>query len=203
RIQNQWVLNPTFQQLEYSDVDIVVAGTENGILMVEGGSMEITEEEVADALEAAHAGIRELCALQREFVEPVKQPEMEWTPVEPAEALRARVEELAGGRVADAMQIADKAERNEALAALREEIQTSLAEEFPEQESEIRELLYLSEKASMRRQIIEKGVRSDGRKPDEIRPINCEVGLLPRTHGSALFTRGSTQSLGVVTLGTQ
>ena len=203
RIQNQWVLNPTFQQLEYSDVDIVVAGTENGILMVEGGSMEITEEEVADALEAAHAGIRELCALQREFVEPVKQPEMEWTPVEPAEVLRARVEELAGGRVADAMQIADKAERNEALAALREEVQTSLAEEFPEQEGEIKELLYLSEKASMRRQIIEKGVRSDGRKPDEIRPINCEVGLLPRTHGSALFTRGSTQSLGVVTLGTQ
>ncbi|MHB1168245.1 MAG: polyribonucleotide nucleotidyltransferase [Longimicrobiales bacterium] len=203
RIQNQWVLNPTFQQLEYSDVDIVVAGTENGVLMVEGGSMEITEEEVADALEAAHAGIRELCALQREFVEPVKQPEMEWTPVEPAEVLRARVEELAGARVADAMQIADKAERNEALAVLREEVQTSLAEEFPEQESEIKELLYLSEKASMRRQIIEKGVRSDGRKPDEIRPINCEVGLLPRTHGSALFTRGSTQSLGVVTLGTQ
>src|SRR5690606_29535981 len=95
RIQDQWVLNPTFQQLEYSDVDIVVAGTENGILMVEGGSMEISEEDVADALEAAHAGIRELCALQREFVEPVKQPEMQWTPVEPGEVLRERVMQLA------------------------------------------------------------------------------------------------------------
>ncbi len=203
RIQDQWVLNPTFQQLEYSDVDIVVAGTENGILMVEGGSMEITEEDVADALEAAHAGIRELCAIQREFIEPVQQAKMEWTPVEPGEVLRTRVAELASARIADAMLIADKAERNEVLAALRSEVRESLAEEFPEQEQEINELLYLSEKATMRRQIIESGVRSDGRKPDEIRPITCEVGVLPRTHGSALFTRGSTQSLGVVTLGTQ
>ena len=203
RIQDQYVLNPTFQQLEYSDVDIVVAGTENGILMVEGGSMEITEEEVGDALAAAHEGIKELCALQREFVEAVQQPKMEWTPIEPAEVLRTRVSELADTKIAEAMQIADKAERNEVLAAVRDEVRLSLAEEFPEQEKEIQELLYASEKVSMRKQIVERRVRADGRAPDDVRPISCEVGVLPRTHGSALFTRGSTQSLGVVTLGTQ
>ena len=203
RIQDQWVLNPTFQQLEYSDVDIVVAGTQNGILMVEGGSMEITEEDVADALEAAHAGIKELCALQREFIEPVKQPKMEFTAIEPAEVLRTRVAELADSRIAEAMQVGDKQSRNELLNAIREEVRTALAEDFPEAEKDIQELLYASEKASMRKQVVEKGIRSDGRKPDEVRPISCEVGILPRTHGSALFTRGSTQSLGVVTLGTQ
>jgi polyribonucleotide nucleotidyltransferase len=203
RIQGQWVLNPTFQQLEFSDVDIVVAGSAEALLMVEGGSVEVSEEEVMEGLIAAHNGIKELCRIQREFCDAVKQPEMAWIAVEPTEILRAKVNELASSRIGDAMRIADKNERSTALGGIKEEVLHALAEEFPEEEQHLKELLYQEEKTAMRSQILNEGVRADGRKVDEIRPITIEVGLLPRTHGSSLFTRGQTQSLGVVTLGTQ
>jgi polyribonucleotide nucleotidyltransferase len=202
RIQGQWILNPTFQQLEFSDVEIVVAGTEEAILMVEGGAVEIPEADVVEGLMAAHQGIRELVAIQKEFLEGIAQPKMQWTRIEPADALRERVEAAAGARIEEAMQIADKAARNEVLSALREEVVQQLEEEFPEQGQVIKELMSSSEKATMRRQILERGVRADGRRPDEIRPITTEVRVLPRTHGSALFTRGQTQALAIVTLGT-
>jgi polyribonucleotide nucleotidyltransferase len=203
RIQGQWVLNPTFQQLEFSDVDIVVAGTADALLMVEGGAVEVSEEEVMEGLIAAHNGIKELCRIQSEFCDPVKQAEMNWIAVEPTEILRAKVNELASSRIGDAMRIADKAERSSALAGIKEEVLHALAEEFPEEEQHLKELLYQEEKIAMRSQILNEGVRADGRKVDDIRAISIEVGLLPRTHGSSLFTRGQTQSLGVVTLGTQ
>jgi polyribonucleotide nucleotidyltransferase len=203
RIQGQWVLNPTFQQLEYSDLDIIVAGTADGVMMVEGGAVEVPEEEIAEGLLAAHDGIKELCRIQTEFMEGLQQPKMEWTKLEIDETLKARVAELSDQRVAKAMSIADKAERNALMAEIRAEVQASLGEDFPEAEEQIAKLIGKSEKAAMRRQIVEKGVRSDGRKPDEVRPITCEVGVLPRTHGSALFTRGQTQALAVATLGTQ
>jgi polyribonucleotide nucleotidyltransferase len=203
RIQGQWVLNPTFQQLEYSDVEIVVAGTEEAIMMVEGGAIEVPEEEIAEALQAAHEGIRELCRIQREFVEGMQQPKMEWEKVEIDQKLQARVEELATSRIGEAMTVADKASRNELLAALRAEIQLTLAEDFPEASDIIGGIISKKEKAAMRRQILENGVRADGRGPDDVRAITSEVGILPRTHGSALFTRGQTQALGVATLGTQ
>jgi polyribonucleotide nucleotidyltransferase len=202
RIQGTWILNPTFQQLEFSDVDIVVAGTADGILMVEGGAVEIPEEDIVDALDAAHAGIRELVAMQKEFLDGISQPKMAYTPVVPGEDLRERVTELTVERIASAMQVTDKTERNEALRALRDEVQEALAEAFPEHETMIGELLYQSEKNAMRQMILEHGVRADGRKVDEIRDISCEVNVLPRTHGSALFTRGQTQALAVATLGT-
>ena len=202
RIQGTWILNPTFQQLEFSDVDIVVAGTADGILMVEGGAVEIPEEDIVDALDAAHAGIRELVAIQKEFLDGMSQPKMAYTPVVPGEDLRERVTELTVERIASAMQVTDKAERGEALRALRDEVQEALAEAFPEHETMIGELLYQSEKNAMRRMILQQGVRADGRKVDEIRDISCEVNVLPRTHGSALFTRGQTQALAVATLGT-
>ncbi|HSL71831.1 MAG TPA: polyribonucleotide nucleotidyltransferase, partial [Longimicrobiales bacterium] len=173
------------------------------LIMVEGGAVEISEEDLMDGLIAAHNGIKELCRVQREFCDPVKQEEMEWVAVQAADVVRSRVSELAGLRIADAMRIANKSERSIALSSIKEEILHALGEEFPEQEQEIKELLYQTEKAAMRRQILEEGVRADGRSVDEIRPITIEVGVLPRTHGSALFTRGQTQSLGVVTLGTQ
>ena len=202
RIQGQWVLNPTFQQLEFSDVDIVVAGTEKAITMVEGGAIEVPEEEIAEGLIIAHKGIRELIRIQQKMLPEVSVPKMEWTPAEVPEEVRRRVEELARSRIAESLNLKEKAERNQALAALREDIQAALSEEFPEQERAISAVLSEIEKDTMRRQILEKGERADGRRPDEIRPITCEVGLLPRTHGSALFTRGQTQALAVVTLGT-
>jgi polyribonucleotide nucleotidyltransferase len=202
RIQGQWVLNPTFQQLEFSDVEIVVAGTEEAILMVEGGAMEVSEEEIVEALSAAHAGIRELVALQREFLQDLETAEMPWTPIQASEPLSERVLSIASERIAQAMRIGNKTERNALLAALREEVQQELTEEFPDQSPLISEILGTAEKSAMRRQILRDGVRSDGRSTDEIRPITIEVSVLPRTHGSALFTRGQTQALAIATLGT-
>jgi polyribonucleotide nucleotidyltransferase len=203
RIQGAWILNPTFQQLEFSDVDFVVAGTENAIQMVEGGAVEISEDDVVAALEVAHAGIKELIGLERELVEGLQQPEMEWTPVVATAELRTRVGDAIGDRIETIMAIGDKAERGAALSELRQEVMESLADDFEDQEGQIRELLFQGEKSAMRRMILEKSVRSDGRGLDEIRPITCETSLLPRTHGSSLFTRGQTQALGVVTLGTE
>ncbi len=202
RIQGQWVLNPTFQQLEFSDVDIVCAGTADAILMVEGGCVEIPEEDIADGLVAAHAGIKELCAIQKEFCEALRQPDMAWTPILPSDALKQAVEEIIGGRMAEAMLIADKSERSTIISTIREEVKKALEEQYPDQAPAISESIGLAEYHAMRAQILDKGVRADGRKVDEIRPITVEVGLLPRTHGSALFTRGQTQALGVATLGT-
>jgi len=202
RIQGTWILNPTFQQLEFSDVDIVVAGTDEALLMVEGGAVEIPEDDVVDALQTAHAGIRELIALQREFLGDAPVEVMAWTPMEMASGLEDRVTQQVDQRLDEIMALAGKTERSAALVELREAVQSNLTEEFPEQEAQIRELLYRSEKDAMRRMILEQGRRADGRPVDEVRPITAEVGLLPRTHGSALFTRGQTQALGVATLGT-
>ena len=203
RIQGQWVLNPTFQQLDYSDVDIVVAGTEKAITMVEGGALEVPEEEIAEGLLVAHEGIRELVRIQRELIEQVERPpEMEWSPVAADETLRELVTRLASPRVKDAMQVGDKAQRNALLEVIRTEVAAQVALEVPEQEVAVAPLMKEIEKREMREMILSQGIRADGRGLDEVRPISIELGILPRAHGSALFTRGQTQSLGVVTLGT-
>lgn len=203
RIEGQWVLNPTFEQLDYSDVDIVVAGTKKAITMVEGGAVEVPEDDIADGLLVAHEGIKELITLQEEFLADISVPKMEWRPaVEIPEEVRKRVESLAADRVGEAMALGEKAERKQALASLREDVQAELAEEFPDHGQAIKSILSEIEKTTLRQQIVERKERPDGRGPDEIRPISCEVGVLPRTHGSALFTRGQTQALAVVTLGT-
>jgi polyribonucleotide nucleotidyltransferase len=204
RIQGQWVLNPTFQQLEYSDLDIVVAGTETATTMVEGGALEVSEEEIAEALAVAHQGVKELIGIQKELLAQLdRAPEMAWTAREVDAALRKRVEKEAVKRVKKALRIADKAERNDAIAALRTEIAESLAEAFPESGRDVSGIVKEVEKREMREMVLSDGIRSDGRKTDEVRPITVEVGVLPRAHGSAVFTRGQTQALGVTTLGTQ
>ncbi|HEY0672771.1 MAG TPA: polyribonucleotide nucleotidyltransferase [Longimicrobiales bacterium] len=203
RIQGQWVLNPTFQQLEFSEVDIVVAGTAEAILMVEGGCVEVSEEDIAEGLQAAHNGIKELCAIQKEFCDKVKQPTMDWTPVHAPDEVRKAVADLVGPRIAEAMTVSDKSERTALLGVIHDEVRTALEETYPDEGQAIKELLGMHEYHAMRSQILDKGTRADGRKVDEIRPITVEVGVLPRTHGSALFTRGQTQALGVATLGTQ
>jgi polyribonucleotide nucleotidyltransferase len=203
RIQGQWVLNPTFQQLDYSDLDIVVAGTESAVLMVEGGALEVPDEEIAEGLQIAHEGIKELIGIQKELLNQLERPEtMAWTPKESEATLRERVDSLIGGRVLDALQVEGKHERSTALEAVRSEVIGALAEEYPESEREISSIFKGVEKREMREMILSKGVRADGRGLDDIREITVETGLLPRAHGSALFTRGQTQSLGVVTLGT-
>jgi len=205
RIQGNWVLNPTFQQLEYSDLDIVVAGTEDALLMVEGGAVEVPEAELLEGLTVAHKGIRELIEIQKAVLSDERIPNMEWTAILPDEELKAKVEGLANSRVAEALQLAEKQERTQAMAAVKEDIMAQLVEEdegYAERKGDIKEILRSIEKKTMRERILAKGERADGRSVDEVRPITCEVGILPRTHGSALFTRGQTQALAVTTLGT-
>jgi len=205
RIKGTWILNPTFQQLEYSDVDITVVGSAEAITMVEGGAIEVPEADIVEGLQVAHEGIKELVALQNELLEGHKVPDMEWTPIEPDAALRAKVEDLAAARVEEALNLTDKQERHQAMAALKEDLVSQFSgddDDVAAYEKDMGEILRGIEKKTMRQQILDKGERADGRGLDEIRPITCEVGVLPRTHGSALFTRGQTQSLGVVTLGT-
>jgi polyribonucleotide nucleotidyltransferase len=203
RIQGQWVLNPTFQQLDYSDLEVVVAGTENAILMVEGGALEVPEEAIAEGLLVAHEGIRELVGIQKEVLAAVDRPaEMSWSPKEVDAGFRDRVSAAASRRLREALKIGEKQLRNEAISLLKDEVSTEFAEEAAEYGYDIAGLIKETEKRELREMILRDSTRSDGRGLDEVRPITIELGLLPRTHGSALFTRGQTQSLGVATLGT-
>ncbi|HYT72395.1 MAG TPA: polyribonucleotide nucleotidyltransferase [Gemmatimonadales bacterium] len=202
RVEGAWILNPTFQQLEFSDVDLVVSGSRDGIVMVEGGALELTEAEIVKGLEVAHKGIRELLDAGGELVADMRQPKMEWTRIESPAGLGARVKELAEPRVAEALNLPEKTERAQALAALKATIQEQLAAEFPENLKDVAAVIEEIEYRTMREQVLARGERVDGRDLDTVRPISCEVGVLPRTHGSALFTRGQTQALVSVTLGT-
>jgi polyribonucleotide nucleotidyltransferase len=202
RVEGAWILNPTFQQLEFSDVDLTVSGSRDSIVMVEGGALELSEAEVVKGLEVAHKGIRELIEAADELVADLRQPKMEWTKAEPPAVLAARVRELAEARVAEALTLAVKGERTQALAALKATIQEQLANEFPENVKDVVALIEDIEYRTMREQVLTRRERVDGRDLDTVRPISCEVPVLPRTHGSALFTRGQTQALVSVTLGT-
>src|SRR5256886_12985741 len=132
RVEGAWILNPTFQQLEFSDVDMVVSGSRDSIVMVEGGALELTEPEIVKGLEVAHKGIRELLDAATELAADLRQPKMEWTKVEPAAELVARVKALAEPRIAEALNLPEKAERAQALAALKSTIQEQLAAEVPD-----------------------------------------------------------------------
>jgi polyribonucleotide nucleotidyltransferase len=202
RVEGGWILNPTFQQLEFSDIDIIVTGSRDSIVMVEGGTLELTESEIVKALEVAHKGIRELLDAEVELIAEKRQPKMEWTKVEPPPALVARVKALAEPRVTEALNLPEKAERAQALAALKATIQEQLEAEFPENVKDVGTVLEDIEYHTMREQVLSRGERVDGRDLDTVRPIACEVGVLPRTHGSSLFTRGQTQALVSATLGT-
>jgi len=201
RVEGKWILNPTFQQLEFSDVDVVVSGTKDSIMMVEGGAGEISEAEMVEALKVAQKGLQELVAVQEELLEKHSVPKMEWKKSDPPADLVARVRSAAEPRIAEAMNLAKKEERAQALAALQSTVTQQLDAEFPEQGRIIggilEELLY----HTMRSQVLERGERIDGRDLTTVRPITCEVGVLPRVHGSALFTRGQTQALVTTTLG--
>ena len=201
RVEGKWILNPTFQQLEFSDVDIVVSGTADSIMMVEGGAGEIAEAEMVEALKVAQKGLQELVALQQDLLEKHSVPKMEWTKAEPPAALLARVRQLAEPRIAEAMNLAKKEERVQALGALQSTVVGELGEEFPEQGRVIGGILEDLQYHTMRSQVLERGERVDGRDSTTVRPITCEVGILPRVHGSALFTRGQTQALVTTTLG--
>jgi polyribonucleotide nucleotidyltransferase len=201
RVEGKWILNPTFQQLEFSDVDVVVSGTKDSIMMVEGGAGEISEAEMVEALKVAQKGLQELVTVQEELLEKHSVPKMEWKKSEPPADLVARVRSAAEPRIAEAMNLPKKEERAQALGALQSTVTQQLDEEFPDQGRIIGGILEDILYHTMRSQVLEHGERIDGRDGTTVRPITCEVGLLPRVHGSALFTRGQTQALVTTTLG--
>ena len=206
RIKGNWVINPTFEQLEYSDVDIVVAGSEDAILMVEGGAIEVPEDEILEGLNKAQEGIRELIDIQKEFFEGEEAPQiMEWAPVKPdSEVTDAVMNELDGSGIEEVLEISDKTQRNVAMNELTDSVLSSLIEaddSYREHEKAVGDIIRSVEKRLIRARILSEGKRVDGRNVEEVRPITTEVGLLPRTHGSALFTRGQTQALVTTTFG--
>ncbi len=203
RILGELIINPTYAELEDSDIDLVIAGTEDSIVMVEGESKEISEDDMIATLEFGHQHIKELVALQNELIAECANPKKEILFEEPDENLLKEIHKIAEPRLQEIIQIQEKSERSDALSVLIEKLQTSFEEQYPESALAIREEVEKIQKEYVRKMILEENKRLDGRKPDEIRPITCEVGLLPRTHGSALFTRGQTQALAVTTLGTK
>ncbi|MCL6493228.1 MAG: polyribonucleotide nucleotidyltransferase [Ignavibacterium sp.] len=204
RIDGKFVINPTHQQLEVSDMELVVAGTGDSIMMVEGEAKEVSEAEMLEALKFAQTEIRKIVELQLELQK--EAGKAKWAVPEKAidENLKHDVNELAFEKLKSIVySVLTKEERSAKNKELAEFVKTSLAEKYPEQEKVIAELLHDMEKDLMRQRILTEGIRLDGRTTTDIRPITIETSLLPRTHGSVLFTRGETQSLTTVTLGTK
>jgi polyribonucleotide nucleotidyltransferase len=208
KIEGNFVVNPDEEQLvEGTDLDLIVAGTDEAILMVEAGANEVPEAEILDALDIAHQEIKKLCAAQRELAEKAGKPKLEVEVPQVDTELYEQINASHGAALDAATQIEDKLERQEASKAVEDEVLTQYAGD-PESETyaEYRAKAQLAfdklEKTIIRERIAVQKRRPDGRQADEIRPISIEVGVAPRTHGSALFTRGQTQALSVVALGT-
>ena len=203
RLNGELVANPTFSELEESDIDLVVAGTKEFVNMVEGECREVSEGDLLSALQFGHDKIKQIIGLQEELKAKLgkPKPEVEVPPEDPE--LVDAVTALALDKIKEANRSPEKLERQEKLDALLDSVTLELLERFPETERKIKAILEDLEKKDMRQMILEEGKRIDGRGISEVRPITCEVGVLPRTHGSAIFTRGQTQSLAVTTLGTK
>ncbi len=206
RIDGEFVINPTFEQLERADIDLMVAATLDNIMMVEGEMEEVQEEEMLEAIKVAHEAIKVQCQAQLELSEAVgKMTKREYPAEEQDEELRERMQrELYDKIYKVATAGTDKHARGDAFEAIVEEFKAQFTEEELEEKGMIIDRYYHDmEKAAMRRMILDEGKRLDGRRTDEIRPIWIETDCLPGPHGSAIFTRGETQSLSTVTLGTK
>lgn len=204
RVDSQWIVNPTHEQIKVSDIELVVAGTADSIMMVEGESKEVSEQDLLDALKFAQGEIKKIVDLQNELRSEAGKTKWEIIEKPVDENLKKDVYELAGSKFKDIVfSILTKEERSARNKELGESVKTSLAEKYPEQEKVIENILHDLEKNLMRQRILKEGIRLDGRDTKQVRPITIELGVLPRTHGSALFTRGETQSLTTVTLGTK
>ncbi len=197
-----FVVNPDRTEIEECDYSMVVAGTEGAVMMVEGGGNEVSEAVLLEALALAHEEIRKVIEVQRDLVSKIGKTKREVIPPETDDALINSVSNIALDRIRESIVISDKLQRQDAL----DDIKNSVIEELNTGEEDISRNISAAfkkiEKDLVRNMILEKGIRSDGRKPDEVRKISADVGFLPRAHGSSLFVRGETQALAVVTLGT-
>lgn len=201
KIDGKLVVNPTSSQLKTSTLNLIVAGTKDAVVMVEGGALELSEDEILDAILFGHESLRPLIEIQEVLRETEGKAKIEVKAPERDEALYNRILALSTESLKDAFTVPGKKEREEKLRETSLSIIAELGEEVQEREQEVAPILYDIEKALIRDLVLKQGRRIDGRSFNEIRSITCEVGVLPRTHGSALFTRGETQALVVTTLG--
>jgi len=203
RVNGEFVINPTVEQLELSDIDLTVAGTKDAINMVEAGALEVPEEVMLEAIMFGHDEIKRLIAFQEQIVAEIGKPKTEIQLFELDADLTAKVVEMAEKDMLAAIQVQEKQAREAAITAVK----NAVIEKFTAEEADeltlkhVKMILDKIVKGEVRRLITEEKVRPDGRKLDEIRPLSSEVGILPRTHGSGLFTRGQTQALSICTLG--
>ncbi|MEJ2476974.1 MAG: polyribonucleotide nucleotidyltransferase [Desulfobacterales bacterium] len=201
RIDGRLMVNPTIVELEGSDINIIVAGSKTGIVMVEGGGSNISEGDLLDAIYFAHAEMQPIIALQEKLKNDANVPKRPFLPLEKDPALVARIESELRGQIEAAVVIPEKIKRSKALREVKDNYFALLGEAYADRRGEVYEIIADLQKTVCRDLVLKANRRIDGRQFDEIRPITCEVGFLPRPHGSALFTRGETQVLGVLTLG--
>ena len=204
RIEGKWVLNPTFQALEFSDLDMIVAGSADSIMMVEGGALEVSEADIVEALKVAQKGIGEIISMQEELLKKLgKKEEMKWSATEIPDDVKKTVTKAAEKRIEAAINQKDKATRIQAVEKVKEEVKAEMVTVLdPAHHGLVGQIVGDIEYNSLRDQVLSTGLRVDGRKPNVVRDISVDTSLLPRAHGSALFTRGQTQALVVATLGT-
>lgn len=202
RVDGCFVANPTAEQLEKSDIEIVVAASKDAVIMVEGGAAIVPEDDMLEAIFFGHAAVQPILAAQEELKKKAGAPKREIAPSAVDEVLKGKVRELAYGKMKEAVRIKAKQERHDRIDAISDEARAALAVEYEGRDKEIKGILGDFEYELVREHILKDGERIDGRDTKTIRPIATEVSLLPRAHGSALFTRGETQALVAATLGT-
>lgn len=200
RVNGNFVINPTLAQRQVSDINLTVAGTKEAIMMVEAGANEVSEEDMLDAIFFAHEEIKKIVGFIDEIVAEVGKEKMEIELAEIPEEIDEKVRAFATGKMRDAIRNSDKMTRLDNMDQVEQETQEHFAEEFPENEKDIASVLYNLTKENVRSLILDEGIRPDDRKYDEVRPVWCETGVLPRVHGTGLFTRGQTQVLSACTL---
>ena len=210
RINGEFIINPTMEETEQSDIDLTVAGTMDAINMVESGSNEVSEEDMLDAMLYGHNAIKKLISFQNDIIREIGLPKMEYDKLEITDELRSEVDNLVRNRLDNALRIKDKLEKYDAIDSLKNEVleKYKTQNEDVMKEVELKELLTKIslifsdiEYELFRNIVVKEKTRADGRRMDEIRPLSTDIDLLPRCHGSALFTRGQTQALATVTLG--
>lgn len=200
-VDGEYIINPTLEQAEKSLLHLVVAGTRDNVLMVEAGAKEVSEQQILEAIDFGHKKIIELVAFQEKIVAEVGKEKQEVPLYLPDPELEEAVRLYALDNLTAAIRTEEKLAREEKIAAVKQEVLEHFLEEYPEQEREIKDILDTIVRARVRQLILEEEIRPDGRGLRDIRPVSCEVGVLPRVHGSGLFTRGQTQVLTALTLG--
>ena len=202
RVDGEFVINPTVEQREKSDLNLTIAGSHDAVMMVEAGANELPEEVILEAILFGHTAIREIVEFEQKIVAACGKPKREVALFQVSEELEQKIRAFATEKLDQAVRNPDKLQRDENISAVKADTMEQFIEDYPDATKEIPYVLHKVEKEIVRRMITHEKIRPDGREVEEVRPVSCEVGLLPRTHGSGLFTRGQTQILTITTLGT-